>query len=70
MTKQQLKEKCKEISVMDKTKAIEFAGMLSLSDLDEKPRRFLQRALDMRLMYLRGVVSVMVECSEIKMGDL
>ena len=70
MNKQQLEQYCKEIQSMDKTELINFAGKLSLSDLEDEKRRFLQRALDTRLMELRGVVSAEAVCCDFIEGDL
>ena len=70
MNKKQLRKKCLEIIDMNKGELISFAGQLSLSDLEDKPRRFLQKALDLRLMELRGVVSPEAVCCDFKEVDL
>ena len=71
MDKITLKCKCEEICKMNKSELIDFAGVLSLSAIKDDDRRFLQRALDRRLMQLRDIcVNPMAVCSELREGEI
>jgi len=68
MKKQFLRKKIIEISNMQKQELLSFACALSLSPVNEKARKFMQRALDLRFMQLQEVsVSPLAVVSEIDM---
>lgn len=68
MKKQFLRKKIIEISNMQKQELISFACALSLSPVNEKAKKFLLKALDLRTMQLQEVtVSPLAVVSEIDM---
>jgi len=68
MKKQFLRKKIIEISNMQKQELISFAFALSLSQVNEKAKKFLLKALDLRTMQLQEVtVSPLAVVSEIDM---
>jgi len=68
MKKQFLRKKIIEISNMQKQELISFACVLSLSPINEKAKKFLLKALDLRTMQLQEVtVSPLAVVSEIDM---
>lgn len=68
MKKLFLRKKIIEISEIQKQELLSFAYVLSLSPINEKAKKFMQKALDLRFMQLQDVsVSPLVVVSEIDM---
>lgn len=70
MKKQQLIKKVQDIIMMNEHDLNLFALELSLSMIDNKARKFLQEAIDIRHKELERRHSLMAECSEYRQGEV
>lgn len=65
MLKNVLKSKMIEVSKMSGLELFEFEKVLSMSDIDEKAKSFLNKSVDLRRTYLEDIsVSVEAVCAD------
>ena len=73
MTKEMIKARVLDIYNMDEDELNEFGTKVSISDVDDKSKMFLYRAIEDRILQLREIRELQSSCvvmSEIKAGDL
>lgn len=70
MTKAEVTVKIVEVSKMNSQEVVSFARMLSMSMLEDKPRKLLLKAIDNRSDELKDNVSVLAVDSDVKMDGV
>jgi hypothetical protein len=71
MTKKELRLQLILITLMGESELDEFQVKLSMSNVDDKARKFMQKAIDKKRDYFRGKSSdAMAVCSNIDMEEV